>query len=94
MEQPYLICPACGCSFHRNTCTSYLECEDRAVARSIATSLDELIKGRAIPELTPEEAETLQRAYKEVYQKFLERTNAKGEIEEENRKKEGYILFE
>lgn len=93
-DQSYLICPACGCSFQRNACTSYLECEERAVARKIAARLDELIKERNVPELTPEEIEILQREYREVYQKFLEVEHTQNEKKEINTKKEGYSLFE
>ena len=85
--QPYLICPVCGCSFQCNACTPYLECEDRTVAIEIAAKLDELIREREIPELTPEETEILQKEYKEMYQNKLKEKRI-------NAKKENYSLFE
>ena len=90
-EQSYFICPACGSSFQRSACTSYLECEDRVVARKIAAGLDELLRKRKIPELTPEEAKMLQDEYKGIYQKCLEECRIQ---KEEEKGETGYNLFE
>ena len=71
-KQPYVICPACGCSFRRDACTSYLDCEYRTVAVEIAARLDKLIQGRSTPELTPEEMRILQRDYQKFFEKGVE----------------------
>jgi hypothetical protein len=98
-EQAYIICPACGCSFRRDACTSYLDCEYRTVAVEIAAKLDELIQGRSIPELTPEEMGMLQKNYQELHQKSVEehrrtdnRRDEVSEMEEKHSVKKTHTL--
>jgi len=60
----------------------------------IATRLDELIRGRSTPELTPEEMGMLRRDYQEFYQKCVEEHSVQKTEVLETDKKDEYGLFE
>jgi hypothetical protein len=60
----------------------------------IATRLDELIRGRSTPELTPEEMGRLRRDYQVLHQKYPEKHSIKKTEALETDKTNEYGLFE